>query len=184
MWYPLYHCTPLSFVKENIQEAIAKEAFLQNDKTTTSLLGIRPFLSNPKVDPNSSLPRRKKTISLAETIPEISQSRLRKSNSEKNSEFLTQQQSNENVTTGNSLPPSMVTSKSNSRLLSVLNETKQITSTVTENIYLNLVNGNPLTTTDIVVITLGSVVIGITFGFVLGVSFTSLIALIAAKLLI
>ena len=179
MWYPLYHCTPLSFVKENIQEAIAKEAFLQNDKTTTSLLGIRPFLSNP----SSSLPRRKKTISLAETIPEISQSRLRKSNSEKNSEFLTQQ-SNENVTTGNSLPPSMVTSKSNSRLLSVLNETKQITSTVTENIYLNLVNGNPLTTTDIVVITLGSVVIGITFGFVLGVSFTSLIALIAAKLLI
>ena len=79
----------------------------------------------------------------------------------------------------------MVTkSNSSSRLLAVLNETKQITSTVTENIYLNLVNGNPLTTTDIVVITLGSVVIGITFGFVLGVSFTSLIALIAAKLLI
>ena len=157
---------------------MAKEAFLQNDKTTTSLLGIRPFLSNP----NSSLPRRKKTISLAET-PEISQPRLRKSNSEKDSEFLTQQsQNHENG--GNSLPPSMVTSKSNSRLLSVLNETKQITSTVTENIYLNLVNGNPLTTTDIVVITLGSVVIGITFGFVLGVSFTSLIALIAAKLLI
>ena len=128
---------------------------------------------------------------MAETIPEISaqQPRLRKSNSEKDSEFLTKNHSERND--GNngggssSLPPSLVTkSNSSSRLLAVLNETKQITSTVTENIYLNLVNGNPLTTTDIVVITLGSVVIGITFGFVLGVSFTSLIALIAAKLLI
>ena len=125
---------------------------------------------------------------MAETIPEISsqQPRLRKSNSEKDSEFLTKNhhQSERNDGSG-SLPPSLVTkSNSSSRLLAVLNETKQITSTVTENIYLNLVNGNPLTTTDIVVITLGSVVIGITFGFVLGVSFTSLIALIAAKLLI
>jgi len=166
--------------KTNIKEAIAKEAFLQNDKTTTSSLGIRPFQSSN----NSSLPRRKKTISLADTIPGASPTtaRFRKSNSQKDFEFLTQSK-NENG--GSSLPPSrMVTSKSNSRILSVLNETKQITSTVTENIYLNLVNGNPLTTTDIVVITLGSVVIGITFGFVLGVSFTSLIALIAAKLLI
>ena len=136
-----------------------------------------PFLSST----SSTLPRRKKTISLAETIPEISQDlpRLRKLNSD--SEFLTKKERND----GGSLPPLVVTkSNSSSRLLAVLNETKQITSTVTENIYLNLVNGNPLTTTDIVVITLGSVVIGITFGFVLGVSFTSLIALIAAKLLI
>ena len=136
-----------------------------------------PFLSST----SSTLPRRKKTISLAETIPEISHDlpRLRKLNSD--SEFLTKKERND----GGSLPPLVVKkSNSSSRLLAVLNETKQITSTVTENIYLNLVNGNPLTTTDIVVITLGSVVIGITFGFVLGVSFTSLIALIAAKLLI
>jgi len=163
--------------KDKLKEAIAKEAFLQNDKTTTSFLGMGPFLSST----SSTLPRRKKTISLAETIPEISQDlpRLRKLNSD--SEFLTKKERND----GGSLPPLVVTkSNSSSRLLAVLNETKQITSTVTENIYLNLVNGNPLTTTDIVVITLGSVVIGITFGFVLGVSFTSLIALIAAKLLI
>ena len=123
---------------------------------------------------------------MAETIPEISSQhspRLRKS--EKDSEFLTKNHQSERNDGNGSLPPSLVTkSNSSSRLLAVLNETKQITSTVTENIYLNLVNGNPLTTTDIVVITLGSVVIGITFGFVLGVSFTSLIALIAAKLLI
>ena len=123
---------------------------------------------------------------MAETIPEISSQQPRLRKSEKDSEFLTKNTNSERNDGGSgSLPPSVVTkSNSSSRLLAVLNETKQITSTVTENIYLNLVNGNPLTTTDIVVITLGSVVIGITFGFVLGVSFTSLIALIAAKLLI
>ena len=122
---------------------------------------------------------------MAETIPEISSQQPRLRKSEKDSEFLTKNHQSERNDGSGSLPPSLVTkSNSSSRLLAVLNETKQITSTVTENIYLNLVNGNPLTTTDIVVITLGSVVIGITFGFVLGVSFTSLIALIAAKLLI
>ena len=122
---------------------------------------------------------------MAETIPEISSQQPRLRKSEKDSEFLTKNHQSERNDGNGSLPPSLVTkSNSSSRLLAVLNETKQITSTVTENIYLNLVNGNPLTTTDIVVITLGSVVIGITFGFVLGVSFTSLIALIAAKLLI
>ena len=81
-------------------------------------------------------------------------------------------------------PVGPITSSAGSRLIGILNETKQMTTTVTENIYLNLTSGNPLTTTDTAVITIASVLIGIAFGFFIGVSFTSIFAIIAAKLLL
>ena len=76
-----------------------------------------------------------------------------------------------------------IASSAGEKLIAILNETKQMTTTVTQNIYLNLTTGNPLTTTDTAVITIASVLIGIAFGFFIGVSFTSIFAIIFAKLI-
>ena len=68
-------------------------------------------------------------------------------------------------------------------LIEVLNKTNTITQSVTENIYLNLTNGNPLTSSDTVALVIGASCVGGMFGFLLGVSFTAIFTFIVVTLL-
>ena len=158
-------CNPFNRGHIFLQEAIAKEAFLQNDKTTTRLLGFDActILSSNTHSPLKLTPsRRKKTISLAETLPVISQPKF------------------ENLDS-NSDDPERKEHELYSKISKVSNEKEQtpVTSTETENTYLNLVHGPPWFIKN------GEPVvndIGITFGFALGVGFTSLVAFLSARL--
>ena len=146
------HTLQITFL---IQEAIAKEAFLQNDKRTTKLLGFdaSTILSFNTHSPLKLTPsRRKKTISLAETLP---QPNFEKLNS-------------------NSDTPQLKKPVLNSKISKV-----EVTPTQTGNTCLNLVHGPPWFIKN------GETVvndIGITFGFALGVGFTSLVAFLSTRL--
>ena len=151
----------------SIQEAIAKEAFLRNDKTTSRLLGF-DACTIPSSNTHSPLKltpsRRKKTISLAETLPVIPKPQFEKTN-----------------LNSDDLELEVIDPRPNSNVSKVPNNAEKISVTPAEtgNIYLNLVHGPPwfIKNGELVVND-----IGITFGFALGVGFTSLVAFISARL--
>jgi len=155
-----------------LQEAIAKEAFLQNDKTTTRLLGFDAgtlLSSNTHSPLKLTPPRRKKTISLAETLPVMSQPQFENLDSNSDDPELKKTE------------PELKKPELNSKFSKVSNEKEQIsvTSTEIEKTYLNLVHGPPWFIKN------GEPVvndIGITFGFALGVGFTSIVAFLSARL--
>ena len=72
---------------------------------------------------------------------------------------------------------------SSRNIIEVLNKTNTMTQSVTENIYLNLTNGNPLTASDTAVLCLGAGLVGCIFGFFIGVSFTAIFTFIVVVML-
>jgi len=162
-----------STTKLEIKRAIAGEAVLFNDHTCASSYACaidRAKTTQIGQSRRAQSLKKRRRISIKDTLPDISELESNHPSTSSPSSSSTSSIDHRKLSTSRTL-------------IEVLNKTNTITQSVTENIYLNLTNGNPLTSSDTVALVIGASCVGGMFGFLLGVSFTAIFTFIVVTLL-